>query len=89
MAPRVLFTQFNQPLTLINNIAPVTRAWQKNPYIWVIPRRLSVRSDSVLLFLSGQGTVAAYSNGISMKGTIAMKKDARPFWTFMTEGRAK
>ena len=37
-------------------------------------RRPSVRSDSVLLFLSGHGTVAADYNGISVKGTIKMNK---------------
>ena len=30
-------------------------------------------------FVSGHGTVAANYNGISVKGMIAMNKDARPF----------
>ena len=42
------FTHFNQPLT-INNIATLTRVWnKKNLHISMIPRRPSVRSDSVL-----------------------------------------
>ena len=43
------FTHSNQPLTLINNITALTRAWHKeNPLIQLI-QRPSVRSDSVLL----------------------------------------
>ena len=47
MAPRLLYSQFNQSLT-IKNVAAVTRAWRKNPQIRVIQRRPGVRSDSVL-----------------------------------------
>ena len=47
MAPRLLYSQFNQSLT-INDVAAVTRAWHKNPQIRLIQRRPRVRSDSVL-----------------------------------------
>ena len=44
------FTHLNQPLT-INNIAALTRAWHKKYLIRVIPRRPSVRADSLLFTL--------------------------------------
>ena len=47
MAPHLLYSQFNQSLT-INNVAAVTLAWHKNPQIRVIQRPPRVRSDSVL-----------------------------------------
>ena len=70
------FTHFNQPLT-INNIAAVTPAYYDAQVYALI---------SSCYFVSGHGTVAADYNGISVKG---MNKDARPFWTFMGQERAK
>ena len=70
------FTHFNQPLT-INNIAAVTPAYYDAQVYALI---------SSCYFVSGHGTVAEDYNGISVKG---MNKDARPFWTFMGQERAK
>ena len=65
------FTHFNQPLT-INNIATLTRVLhtKKNLHISVIPRRPSVRSDSVLFSYTSNSWHNSYACSVYCRSIV-------------------